>query len=104
LSSLERNKGKKMGRFTSLCKECDHEISWFLNEPQNYHCPKCGTYNSPKEINESWWWRCTSYQKIISMNGQKTLDEMKELFKDDKHGMSILNSAHQYASLKFRRD
>ena len=42
-----------MGLFTSLCKNCDEELDWFLEVKGGITCKKCGTHNTEKDVKES---------------------------------------------------
>ena len=44
-----------MGCFYSHCKKCAKHITWFLEVPKDYTCTFCGTYNSPEEIEDSFF-------------------------------------------------
>lgn len=80
-----------MGQFTSLCKQCDTEIHWFIHLPKNFHCERCGTYNSPEEIQVSWHEYYDTYQEVFKYFHTHTLEQVKEMFKDNRNAMVILN-------------
>ena len=39
-----------MGLFTSLCKNCDEELQWFLEVKKGITCKKCGVHNTEKDV------------------------------------------------------
>ena len=39
-----------MGQFTSLCKNCDTEMNWFLEIKDGITCRKCGVHNIEKDV------------------------------------------------------
>lgn len=52
-----------MGLFTSLCKNCDNGIDWFLEAKKGIKCEKCGTHNTEQELKESMTWCNSEYRK-----------------------------------------
>ena len=83
-----------MGLFTSNCKECLQEITWFLEAPKNYHCRNCGTHNSSEEIEKSWGVNYDTYQKIMSYAPEHTKEYVMEVFKDDEIALIMLRKIY----------
>jgi anaerobic ribonucleoside-triphosphate reductase len=39
-----------MGLFTSLCKNCDSELEWFLHAENGILCRNCGRHNTEDDL------------------------------------------------------
>lgn len=69
-----------MGLFTSSCKNCNADLTWFL-EAHDRTC-KCGTFMTALEIEESWYKNCReNYTKSIVAQMKKSGDDLDAVCK-----------------------
>lgn len=68
-----------MGLFTSLCKNCDEELNWFLEVKGGITCRNCGEHNTEKDI-----WNNQMYPRLGYWDDKESFIKKRKAIRERK--------------------